>query len=246
MQPLRDDRRPLTAQLRDRLWEDVQSGVLHPGDKLPSEQELAARFGVSRATVREALKALEEERLVICRHGIGRFLAPDPSSVLSDEITRLKSVTELAKGLGISTSTRVLSLREEPADPTIRTHLELAPGDNVVILERVRLTNRQPIIYSIDIFPRRLVVGELQREALASSLVGVMEGQWGTRLAYSKAVISAVLLDGDLCQRIGVAGDLPWILMEQVNYDPQDRPILFSKDYHRGDRFQFRVLRRRR
>ncbi|MDI7274342.1 MAG: GntR family transcriptional regulator [Anaerolineae bacterium] len=246
MSGLRDDRRPLAAQLRDRIWEAIQEGNYRPGERLPSEEELTARFGVSRATVREALKILEEERVVVCRHGLGRFLVPDPAGSLSEEITRLKSVTEMAQGLGIATSTRVLSVREEPADERVRAHLSLEPGSTVVVLERVRSARREPIIFSIDIFPRKLVVGELQPEAFTGSLLALMEGQWGARLAYSKAVISAVMLDPLLSQRIGVPEGLPWILLEQLNYDPQDRPILFSKDYHRGDKFQFRVLRRRR
>jgi len=246
MDALRADRRTLAARLRDRLWDEAQQGSFRAGEKLPSEQELAARFGVSRATVREALKALEEERLLICRHGVGRFLAPDPSAVLSEEITRLKSVTEMAQGLGITTSTRVLSMREEPARDKVLSHLELEPGGAVVILERVRLTHDQPIIYSIDIFPRRLVVGELRRDDVTASLISTMESRWGVHLAYSKTVISAELLDGELSRRIGVAEGIPWILLEQVNYDPQNQPILYSKDYHRGDRIQFRVLRRRR
>ncbi len=246
MDVLREDRRPLAMQVRDRLWDAVHEGTYRTGERLPSEEELAGHFGVSRATVREALKILEEERVVVCRHGVGRFLAPDPSTILNEEITRLKSVTEMAQGLGITTSTRVLDLREEPASDVVRAQLELEPGSTVVILERVRLTHGKPIIYSIDVFPRRLVVGDLRREEFADSLVAVMEGKWGLRLAYSKALISSVLLDGQLCRRIGVQEGIPWTLMEQVNYDPQDHPFLCSKDYHRGDKIQFRVLRRRR
>ena len=246
MTTLREDRRPLPIQVRDRIWETAQSGAFRPGEKLPSEEELAARFGVSRATVREALKILEEEHVILCRHGVGRFLAPDPSGVLSDDITRLKSVTELSRGLGITTSTRVLSLHEEPANETVRERLGLEPGSTAVVLERVRLARREPIIYSIDIFPRRLAVGELRAKDLQGSLVQVMEEQWGTHMTYSKATISAVVLDGALSERIAVPSGMPWILLEQVSYGPQDRPILYSKDYHRGDKIQFRVLRRRR
>lgn len=246
METLREDRRPLAVRVRDRIWDGVQAGDLHPGEKLPSEQGLAAYYGVSRATVREALKILEEERVILCRHGVGRFLAPDPSSILNEEITRLKSVTEMAHGLGISANTRVLSLREEPADEPTRGHLGLEPGNTVVILERVRLAKGEPIIYSIDIFPRPLVVGELRAEELAGSLVAVMEGKWGLQMAYSKAIISAVNLEPGLSRRIAVPARIPWILMEQVCFDPQDRPFLCSKDYHRGDKIQFRVLRRRR
>ena len=246
MDILREDRRPLAMQLRDRIWDMVQVECYRTGDKLPSEDNLATRFGVSRATVREALKVLEEERVILCRHGVGRFLAPDPSSVLSEEITRLKSVTEMARGLGIPISTQVLSLREEPAQDVVRARLNLEIGSTVVVLERMRLAHGESIIYSIDIFPRRLSIGELHPEEFAGSLLSVMEEKWNTRLAYSKTVLSAVIIDSELSRRIGVADGIPWILMEQVNYDAQDRPILYSKDYHRGDKIQFRVLRRRR
>ncbi len=246
MTTLREDRRPLALRLRDRIWNMLQVECYRAGDKLPSENDLAARFGISRATVREALKALEEERVILCRHGLGRFLAPDPSSVLSDEITRLKSVTEMARGLGIPISTQVLSLLEEPAKDMVRTRLNLEPGSTVIILERVRLAHGEVIIFSIDIFPRRLAVGELHPEEFAGSLLSVMEERWNTRLAYSKTVLSAVILDSELSSRTGVACGIPWILMEQVTYDAQDHPVLYSKDYHRGDKIQFRVLRRRR
>jgi GntR family transcriptional regulator len=240
------DRRPLAAQLRDRIWDTVQEEHYRAGDRLPSEQKLAARFSVSRATVREALKLLEEERLVLCRHGVGRFVAPGPSGVLSEGITRLQSVTEMAQDLAIAISTRVLSLREELPDDVVRTRLNLGPGMAVVVLERVRIAQGEPVIYSMDIFPRNIAVGELRPEEFTGSLLSVMEGRWNAQLAYSKAVISAVVLDPEMVQRIGVPGGIPWILLEQINYDSEDRPVLYSKDYHRGDKFQFHVLRRRR
>lgn len=243
---LRVDRRSLAVQLRDRIWEMIQEGDYPPGERVPSEQELAVRFGVSRATVREALRILQEERVIISRHGVGHFVAPDPSSILSEEITRLNSVTEMARERGLAIGTHVLSLREEEPEDNVQEHLGLTPGDTVVVLERVRLAQGEPIIYSVDVFPRRIVVGELQPEEFAGSLLSIMEGKWNASLAYAKTVISAVNLDPLLSQRIGAPGKVAWILMEQVNYDAQDQPILYSKDYHRGDKFQFRVLRRRR
>jgi GntR family transcriptional regulator len=246
MDILREDRRPLAMRLRDRMWSMLQEECYRTGDKLPSEGDLAARFRVSRATVREALKILEEERVILCRHGVGRFLAPDPSSVLSEDITRLKSVTEISRGLGIPITTQVLSLYEEPARDIVRARLSLEPDSTVIVLERIRLAHGEAIIYSVDIFPTKLVTGELHPKEFAGSLLSVMEEKWDTRLAYSKTVLSAVVLDSELGRRVGVADGVPWILMEQVNYDAQDRPILYSTDYHRGDKFQFRVLRRRR
>lgn len=240
------ERRPLATQVRDQIWNLVLQGHYRPGDQLPSEQELVDRFGVSRTTVREALKILEEERLIVCRHGVGRFVASGASGLLTESITNLQSVTEMAAGQAIPVSTQVLSLREELPDDVVRSRLDLNPGVAVVVLERVRLAGGEPVIYSIDVFPRTIVAGELRAEDFAGSLLAVMEGRWGTVLAYSKAIISAVMLDAELSARIGAPDCVPWILLEQVNYDRLDRPVLYSQDYHRGDKFRFHVLRRRR
>jgi len=240
------ERRPLAVQVRDQIWSLVQQGQHRAGEQLPSEQELVTRFGVSRSTIREALKILEEERLILCRHGVGRFVAPTASGVLSESITNLQSVTDMASQQAIPVSTRVLAMREELPDALVRSRLALEPGVGVVVLERVRLAGGEPVIYSIDIFPRTIVVGDLRAEDFAGSLLAVMEGRWNTVLSYSKAVISAVTLDESISERIGVPTSMPWILLEQVNFTAQDRPVLYSKDYHRGDKFQFHVLRRRR
>lgn len=242
---IREDRRSLSQQVRDRIRELVQEGY-QPGDKLPSEQAYVANFGVSRATVREALRILEEERVIICRHGIGRFRAPDPSDVLSEDITQLTGLTEMTRALGISIQTRVLELTEEIADDNVRTQLGLAPGAEVLILERVRHARGEPIIYSIDIFPKQLVVGTVDSEMFAGSLLAIMEDQWNVRLDYAKSVLRAAVFDAELSARLGAPDGVPWIFTEQVNYDPSDRPVLYSKDYHRSDKIQFRVLRRRR
>jgi len=246
MKALREDRRSLAVQVRDRIWHEVEAGVLHAGEKLPSEQDLAARFGVSRATVREALKIMEEERVVLCRHGVGRFLAPDPASVLTDEMTRLKSVTELTRGLGISPTTKVISLREEPADDLVSSRLDLEPSSPVVVVERVRQAKGEPVIYTVDYFARHVVPGPLRAEEFEGSLFAQMEEKWGLQLVYAKTVISAILLDSETCQRIGVPEGIPWLMMEEIVLDAQDRPQLYSNDYHRGDKMQFRVLRHRR
>ena len=240
------ERRPLAAQLRDMIWDKVERDHLRTGDKLPAEKALIEQYGVSRATVREALKLLEEQRLIICKHGVGRFVAPGPSGVLSEGITRLDSVSNMADQLNISLTTRVLSMYEELPGDVVRARLDLDPGSSVVVLERVRRADGDPVIYSIDVFPRSIVVGDLPMQEFAGSLLAVMEGRWGVRLAYSRAVISAVVLDDDISEAIEVTPCVPWILLEQTNYDPQDRPVLYSKDYHRGDRFQFHVLRTRR
>ena len=245
MPELRADRRSLVAQVRDRIREMLQQEHLRAGDQLPSEASLVAAFGVSRGSVREALKLLEEERVIICRHGTGRFVATDPSSLITEDVTRLQSVTDMAQELGIQITTQVLSARVETASEVVCSHLRLDPGSTVLTLERVRQAAGETVIYSIDVIPTALVKGDIAPDVFRGSLVAVMEGSWGVRLSYSRAKISAVNLDADLCQRLGATCGVAWVLMEQVNFDDHNQPILYSQDYHRGDMIHFFVLRRR-
>ncbi len=224
----------------------MKEKYFRPGDQLPSEESLVNMFSVSCTTVRESLKLLEEEKVIIVRHGLGRFVATDPSNFLTEDITRLESVTEMAASLGIIIETEVMNLRSEPADGVIQARLNLQPGEPVYILERARKTNGEIVIFSIDMFSGNIVHGEIEKDMFQGSLLELMEGNWGKRLAYSRAVISAEQLDSELCMKIQDSSGSIWILMEQVNYDETDFPILYSKDYHRSDKFHFHVLRRRR
>ncbi len=241
---LERDTRPLSLRTRDAILHMLRSEGYQPGDRLPSEQELVQRLGVSRATLREAFKLLEESRVVLCHHGRGRFLAPGRTSIY-EPITRLQSVTELMRERALQAKSRLCCLVEEPATPEVAKALNLSSADLVVRLERIRSAGEDPVIYSVDIFPRALCPGELDAQELQDSLLDWLERECRVHIAYSQARISAVHLDPDLVREMNLPSDLPWILLRQINYTDHDRPVLFSLDYHRGDVFSFYVLRKR-
>ena len=237
------DTRPLPLQIRDEIFQMLEEEAYQVGDRIPSEHELAERLKVSRPTLREALKMLEEEHILYCKHGRGRFLARDSSSIY-ESITRLRSVTDMMQERFLLAQARVLSLREEPAGEAIGTQLAIKANAPIVILERIRLAKREPLIYSLDIFPRAIVKGPLKPKEFEGSLFDIMEQHWNVYVDYAQTTISAVRLDSDLSNKIALPPDLPWILLEQVHYTAGQEPVLYSKDYHRGDRFTFHVVRR--
>jgi GntR family transcriptional regulator len=246
MEGFSKDRRSLALQVRDAIRQMLKDKFYRAGDRLPSEESLVETFGVSRATVREALKLLEEEKIIHVRHGLGRFVAHDPTSMLSEDITQLESVTEMARDMGIPIETEIISFNKIGADEIIRARLNLQPDECVYILERARQASGETVIFSIDIFPCVIAPGEVNPELFIGSLLSVIEGQWAHPLAYSRATLSAELLSPDLCEKTHDHNRNVWVLLEQVNYDQQDRPVLYSKDFHRSDKFRFHVLRRRR
>lgn len=237
------DTRPLPLQVRDDILRIFEERAYRAGDRIPSEHELAQRLKVSRPTLREALKILEEERFLYCKHGRGRFIAVD-RAFIDESITRLRSVTDMLQDRALVAQARILSLRVEPAGEVVATHLDVEVDTPVVLLERIRLAKQQPLIYSLDMFPRAIVRGPLEPQDLEGSLLGIMEERWNVRVDYSQTSISAVQLDSGLSQEIGLPADLPWILLEQVNYTASQEPVIYSRDYHRGDKFTFHVVRR--
>jgi GntR family transcriptional regulator len=231
------------AKTHGQILHLIEQRKLGPGDRLPTEDSLSKGFGVSRPTLREALRQLERDQVIYCIHGRGRFIATDLQRY-RDSITQLRSVTEMARALGFRLTTRVLNIQKRLPSAEEARQLELASEERVIELERARYAETNPLIYSVDVFPERLVKGLPGQNAWGGSLVHLMES-WGVRLAYSQTTIHATLLPAKQAGRLGVERKLPWILLVQLNFGGDRRPQLFSRDFHRGDKFSFQVTRYR-
>src|SRR5215218_10120787 len=105
----------LPVQVRDALLRTIDERGLRPGDQLPTEAEVTELFGVSRSTVREALRLLERDGVIRTEHGRGRFLAAGGALRVERPIDRFESVTEMLSGLGYRVTTSVLSVAEDGA-----------------------------------------------------------------------------------------------------------------------------------
>ena len=241
VEPLADrDRRPLPVQVHTWLLELIRGGDYPPGSRLPSEGELAKKLGVSRVTVREGIRLLQRDMLIESRQGRGHFVL-GPPGLVRKPITELESVTELMRGLGYPSEIEVLSVKTVPIGDDAE-HLDLAPDAPVVRLERLRTSLGVPMIYSIDVFSVGLV--ENFEEGWTVSLLDLLE-RADQRITFSHATIRAVTLKPSVARRTRLDASQPWVLLQQVNYTSNNRKVLFSLDYHRGDKFEFETLRRR-
>jgi GntR family transcriptional regulator len=238
--PVVVDNRPLAARLADLLREAIAEGRFQRGEQLPSEEQLSASYRVGRTTVREALKELESEGAVQVRRGRGRFVSSAPP--VFRPITRLESVTEMLAAQGYTVANRVLSAQTRQPTAEERDQLGLAEDASVVHLERLRLAEDEPLIYSVDVLPADLVPDSLA-QAWGESLFVHLE-QAGLTPTSSVSIFRASHLPEDVQDVTGLDPFLPWLLMVQVHLAADGTPVLYSHDYYRGDRFSFEVLRR--
>jgi len=235
---------PLRYQIKDFIIDLLRREHYQPGDKIPTESELTDMLDVSRATLREGLHLLEEERVIRAKHGSGRYLLSLPED-LEFEITRLQSVTEMLGAFGIPVSTKVLGVKRINADPEIAWQLQIKENEPVIAIERVRYALDKPIIYSIDMLCEELLGDSWQDDDFKASLLQILEEKFLIFLDYSIATIRAVTSQDLIPPEIEIDPNVPWIVLIQTNYTNLGDPIIYSKDYHRGDDVSFKVKRLR-
>jgi GntR family transcriptional regulator len=218
---------------------------LAPGDRLPSETELAARFGVARTSVREALKLLERDGAVDVQHGRGHFVSALGGLAVTPPVTVFESVTEMLGERGLSFTTRVLSVECARPSSVETEALHLGRGDKVIRLHRLRLSDGEIVIYSYNVFLADLLGDrDIAETDFSGSITELLAGA-GHRPVSSAAHIRATVLPPDIADLPEAGHCRAWLSIEELCIDMAGEPVLQSLDYHRGDLFNFRVLRRR-
>lgn len=235
--------RTLVAQLRDEIVRLIAEHAMAPGDKLPTEAQLTARFGVSRQAVREAFKLLEQDGLIYVQHGAGRFVSPVAAVQVERPITCFESVTEMARHYGYRPVNKVLSVAEEPAPREVAAALRLDAAEKVIHLERLRLHKDEVILYCVDWVPRRLLPDRLFEIDWTGSLVELLT-QRGHRPTMSAAKASAVLLPPDVMDRNDLHDFGPAFLITETCHAADGTPVIYARDYHRGSAFSFSFIRK--
>ncbi len=222
------------GQIEDWLAEAIAVGRLTPGDRMPTEQDLAAWFGVSRMTLRHALAKLALRGLVtraVGRRG-GTFVA---ERKLDQDHTTLAGFSEQLRRHGMVAGARVLSATQRPAGPVAASALGLHEGDRVHEVRRVRLGDGRPIVLEHSLFPAAVFPGMLQCR-LDGSLYELLETRYGQRPHRARESLEPVTAGVREAEALEVTEGAPLMLVERVAYARTGQPVEFARDLFRGDR----------
>jgi GntR family transcriptional regulator len=222
------------GQIEDWLADAIATGRLAPGDRLPTEQDLAAWLGVSRMTLRHALAELAQRGLVtrtVGRSG-GTFVA-EPK--VEQDLTVLAGFSEQLRRSGLVAGARVLAAAQIPASPAASAALEIGPGSPVYEVRRLRLAGGQPILIEHSLFPAARCPGLLEYR-LDGSLYELLEEKYGQRPYRAKEVLEPVAAGVREAEALGVAEGAPLMLVERTAYGRNGEPLEFARDLFRGDR----------
>ncbi len=233
--------RPTRAEyVRDSLLSELRAGKWTAGEKLPNEDELAERFDVSRATVREAIRGLLEIGHLTRRHGFGTFVTSMPSHQHSLDTTL--SYTAMIRDAGMTPGETVLSRTERQATLQEADRLRVDPGAPLLFIQRVRTADGVPAVYSEDRIPAAALAG-LARVPPTTSLY-VLLGQAGLAIHHALATVRPVIADSRLARLLSVPRGSALQYIDQVDFTAGGQAAMLSSEWHVPGVFELSVYRR--
>jgi GntR family transcriptional regulator len=212
---------------------------LDSGAPVPTERDLAERFGTSRTTLRQAIAELVVDGRLEHTQGRGTFVA-QPKLM---QVRQLTSFSQDLQEEGWRPGSVVLKITEEPADAEVATHLQVAPGTPIHRVERIRTAGDEPIAHEIAHLPDPLpdLAAQLER---SGSLYRTLREAFGIVLEGVEDIVETALADPVEAALLGVDTGLPMLLVHRTGWDADGRVVEWTRSVFRGDRFRF-VARRR-
>ena len=215
---------PLYQQIKTLITRSLQAGEWRPGEAIPSEMDLAARFKVSQGTVRKAIDELATENLLVRRQGKGTFVATHAEEKIQYRFLRLTpddgdSTRRLQR--------RFIDCRRQRAGADVARALELRSGDAVVQVRRLLLYRTQPVVLDDIWLPGALFKG-LTAERLSDyrgPMYGLFESEFGVRMIRAREKLRAVAADELAASWLGVAAGTPLLSVERVSFTYDDKPV---------------------
>jgi GntR family transcriptional regulator len=230
---------PLYVQVKDALKDLIDQGGVVPGGQLPGEPELCRIFDVSRTVVRQAMRDLELEGLIVREKGKGTFVAePKLREHLFQELTGFYS--DMA-ARGQPPVSQVLTQEVIPANRKIAGYLKLKQGAPVIHIDRLRFVDDEPIVLVATYLPREQAPDLLGIDLSQRSLYEYLETTYGIVITRGRRTLEAVPASEYEASLLQVKKGAPLLLLDSVSYLADGTPIEYYHALHRGDRSRFEV-----
>jgi GntR family transcriptional regulator len=229
---------PLYRQIKDLLLEGLRGGEWRPGESIPSEIELAARFRVSQGTVRKAIDELAAENLLVRRQGKGTFVATHGEPQVRFRFLRLTPDS----GEAVAAERELLEFRRARASAELARLLELKPGEPVIMLKRRIAFDGSPVLLEEVWLPGNRFKG-ITAAAITDhqgALYNLFETDFGTRMVRAEERLKAVSADAAAAELLGVEPGHALLQVERLSFTYGDTPVEWRKGVYKTDRHYYR------
>lgn len=226
---------PAYIQITNIIKHQISKGVFLPGSRLPSESELRKKYNVSPMTIRRSISLLLDQGVVNTIQGSGTFVRPidmDTVAFRLEELNKIFRDTE-------QTMVRLLEVKIERADDITSQKLNIRKGDRTILLRRLILTNKDPVLYHKEYLIYDPTMPIVEAEMEVTSLHGLFHNTGESNLKRGELAIEATTLTKNVADLLNTNENLPAFRLEHIFYDFNNRRISWGRFICRGDRFRF-------
>ncbi|MGD8732772.1 MAG: GntR family transcriptional regulator [Anaerolineales bacterium] len=239
--PGKRDSRPLYQKTTDALAAFIKQ--VEPGSYLPSEPKLAKKLGVSRATLREAMRVFEGQGVIVRKQGVGT-LVTHPPHVIETGIEKLESLETLAQRIGLKIKMGELQIHERQATELETQRFALQNGAPVIDVSRVMCTKDRPIAYLIDSLPEEYLPDEVRRKQFEGSILDLLVKKQKPSVRTSQTEITAVSASAKVARELGIQRGDVLLCVEAWLRTSEGLIIDHSYSYFLPGTFRFSITRR--
>jgi GntR family transcriptional regulator len=230
---------PFYAQVMNTVKDLIERGVWKPTDQIPREIDLCVLFDVSRTVIRQAIKELTHEGLLIRKKGKGTFVAEKKiTGSLVQELTG--SYADMA-AQGLTLISEVLEQSIITPTSKIASYLQIDSSETVIKITRLRFVKEEAIVLVTTYLPYRFCPGLENVDLRQQSLYEVLATEYNLQIETGVRTIEAIEANSEEAELLGVAEGSSLLLINSISYLTDGTPIEYYRAVHRGDRSRFQV-----
>ena len=235
----KDSSVPIYSQVEQMIMNMIGSGTLSPGQRAPSEREIAETLGISRMTARAAMSNLVTDGHLYSVPGKGTFVS---NPKMRQDLLELTSFTEDMRNRGLQPGARLLEIGvTDRASEKVYRRLELPEGQDVIRIHRLRTADEEPMCLETTYLPQSYVPWLLEEDLESRSLYRALESH-GIELVRAEEDLEATVVRETQSELLTVPAGCPALLIKRTTYTEGDRPIEYVTSVYRGDRYRFTTM----
>jgi len=228
-------------QVKAHMLNYISQNNLKRNDQLPSEAAIAKDLGVSRNTLREAYVTLENEGVIVRRHGIGTFVAQPP--YIQDSLNEFSPFAQIIQDVGYTPNFKTISTKIIASPPDVNDVLSQKGTDQVRYIQRLVLADQKPVIYVEDFVPADINLKVTNWETFQGNLVEVLAKTLNTPLHQIQSYIQAQSLSADISEFLELPVGAPILGVRSTIFTKDNQAVTFSKLCFNSEIIELNIVR---
>ena len=230
---------PLYQQIQHLIRHRIAKGEYTPGSQIPSEHELCRELNVSRVTLREALRELVRDHMLVKAQGKGTFVSADPPKLLAP-VKYAGFLDELQERV-LKLKIAAVDMRRIPATAELVATLRLHDDADVMRIRRLRHVDDEPFSFTVNYLPLEIGTRIREKDLHSVPLLRILQDDLKIPIVHARETIEAAPADPEVAQKLGIPVLYPVMHMKRVMFTTGDRPFELVETYYRADKYHYSV-----